>query len=108
MFPIVHHLTNITIDKNVSELTILGGLFPDLAIGAGIDRNKAHQMGAQFYSWCKDSAPEGLPLARGIICHGDKPCGLDYYADEAWPPGQRGWCFQKGIPYSQQVAASTG
>lgn len=108
MFPIVHHLTDKTIDKTLGQLTILGGIFPDLAVGAGLDRNKAHQMGTQFYNWCKKAAPEGLPLARGIICHGDKPRGLDYYADEAWPPGERGWCFQMGIPFHQKVASSTG
>lgn len=107
MFPIVHYFANITAYGQAPPLMALGGLFPDLASGTGMERNDAHMMGAAFYRWCTEEAPEALPLARGIISHGVTPCGVDYYADEYWPGCERGWCFEQGRPWIARIAAVT-
>ena len=107
MFPIVHHYANIIAYGQTPSLMVLGGLFPDLASGAGLERNEAHQMGAAFYAWCAKEAVQALPLARGIISHGIKPYGVDYYADEYWPGCERGWCFEQGRPWIEKIAAVT-
>ena len=107
MFPIVHYYTNIIAYEQVPPLMALGGLFPDLAAGAGIARDEAHQMGTDFYRWCAAKAPGMLPLARGIISHGAMPYGVDYYADEYWPGGEKGWCFQQGKPWIERITAVT-
>ena len=108
MFPLVHHYINTCLNPVLHPYTVYGGLFPDLASGTGYDRNTAHEIGQSFYAWCKNNAPEGLPLARGIICHGNKPAGVDYYADEYWPGKDRGWCFQQGAYWLPKVKNATG
>lgn len=108
MFPLVHYFVNRKIYESNSNLMILGGMWPDLASGAHFNRNKAHVMGEDFYTWCQTHAPEGLPLARGILGHGIQPQCVDYYADEQWENGPKGWCFQIGKNYEQAVGAATG
>ncbi|MEG1500740.1 MAG: hypothetical protein RR396_02175 [Clostridiales bacterium] len=108
MFPIVHHFANKKFNKDFSPLLVFGGLFPDLASGMGLERNWAHNMGADFYAWAEKNSPQSaIPLARGILCHGSKPNGLDYYADEYWPGGKKGWCFQQGQNWLEEVKYST-
>ena len=108
MFPLVHYYINKNVYESSSKLMILGGLWPDLASGAGLNRNEAHAMGDNFYNWCQENAEEALPLARGIIGHGIQPFCVDYYADENWHNGSKGWCFQMGKPYEAAVSAATG
>ena len=107
MFPIVHYYTNKAFIKNGGHFLIWGGLFPDLAANAGINRDDAHQMGDPFYRYCVKNAPYAIPLAKGILGHGIKPFGMDYYADEYWPGGKKGWCFQKGEAWNRKVGLST-
>ena len=107
MFPITHYYCAKKILGKSSSLLILGGLWPDLARGTGVGRNQAHESGKEFWRWCQKQAPEALDLARGIICHGSDPPGLDFYADEAWPGGEKGWCFQEGEAWLDQVASAT-
>lgn len=108
MFPLVHYFVNREIYKTPSNLLILGGLWPDLAFGAGLSRDQAHAMGADFHAWCREQAPAALDLARGILSHGSEPHGVDYYADEFWPGYRKGWCFMQGEAYMDRVAAATG
>lgn len=108
MFPLVHHYVNKLLNQNFHPFIVYGGLFPDLASGAGYNRDEAHEMGDKFYKWCQVNAPEGLPLARGIICHGNNPAGIDFYADEYWPGGEKGWCFQQGVQWMDKVQKATG
>lgn len=108
MYPLVHYYVNQQIFGRVSHLTALGALWPDLAVGAGGDRNEAHTQGAAFFTWCRQNMPQALDAARGMIGHGvDPPC-VDYYADEAWPDHVRGYMFREALPYLPQVAACTG
>lgn len=104
MFPLVHYFVNSKILKNTSHLTVLGGLFPDLARSVGFDRNEAHIMGADFHAWCPK---EAIALALGIVAHGSKPPAVDYYADEFWPGYKKGWCFMIGEKYMRRVQSAT-
>ncbi|MCL1816595.1 MAG: hypothetical protein FWG43_03215 [Clostridiales bacterium] len=107
VFPIVHYYVNQKIYGQVPPLMALGGLFPDLASGTGMQRDEAHQMGEGFYHWCAANTPHMLPLALGIISHGTQPCGADYYADEYWPGCEKGWCFERGKPWMERITAVT-
>jgi hypothetical protein len=107
MFPIVHYYANLAVYGQTPPLMALGGLFPDLASGAGMERDEAHTMGAGFYRWCAQKAPEMLPLARGVVSHGIMPFGVDYYADEYWPDCEKGWCFEQGKPWIERINAVT-
>lgn len=108
MYPLVHYYVNQQVFGEVSHLTALGALWPDLAVGAGGNRDDAHSQGAEFYAWCLDNMPEALDAARGMIGHGIAPPCVDYYADEFWPDHVRGYMFREALPYLPQVAACTG
>ena len=107
MFPIVHHYADTLLNPATDALMIYGGLFPDLASSAGLTRNFAHTCGPAFYAWAKKNAPEALPMARAVLCHGTVPPGLDHYADESWGEGPKGWCFQRGARYMEGVRRAT-
>ncbi|MGI5892268.1 MAG: hypothetical protein ACOX7H_05995 [Bacillota bacterium] len=107
MFPLVHHYCNKAIMSPVDNTMILGGLFPDLALNAGIWRNTAHTCGLQFYNWCQQNCDYKINFIKGILSHGTEPLGLDYYADEFWPEGERGYCFQQGLPWLDRVRQAT-
>ena len=108
MYPLVHYYVNKQVFGEVSHLTALGALWPDLAVGAGGDRDEAHTRGVDFFNWCSANMPDALDAARGMIGHGiDPPC-VDYYADEYWPDHIRGYMFREALPYLAQVAACTG
>lgn len=102
MFPLVHWYFGKRMAAP-SSLLALGGTLPDLGGGMGLERNRAHVAGKELYAWCKQEAPELLPAAQGMIVHGVDPKGVDYYADEAWSGGERGWCFQLCEPFVPQV-----
>lgn len=108
MYPLVHYYVNTQVFGEVSHLMALGALWPDLAVGAGGDRDEAHTQGVAFYDWCRCNFPEAMDAARGMISHGiDPPC-VDHYADEFWPDHVRGYMFRTALLYLPQVAACTG
>ncbi len=104
MFPIVHYYANRFIFPQVSSLMALGGLFPDLAAGMGIQRDDAHQMGDALYQFCINQQPQAVDFARGVLSHGVNPQGVDYYADESWPGCDKGWCFEEGKRWMAALA----
>jgi hypothetical protein len=107
MFPLVHHYCNKIILPPVDNAMILGGLFPDLAMNAGIWRDTAHTCGLQFYKWCQENDHDNINFIKGILSHGTEPLGLDYYADEFWQGGEKGYCFQQGVPWMDRVREAT-
>ena len=108
MYPLVHYYINKQVFGEVSHLTAVGALWPDLAVAAGGDRDEAHTRGVDFFNWCRANMPEAIDAALGMISHGiDPPC-VDYYADEYWPDHIRGYMFREALPYLEQVAACTG
>ena len=97
MFPQTHvYFAEIVLGK-MSDAVALGSIFPDMAIGAGVNRVISHSSGQEMYEFLASEA--GLrDFALANITHGVSPDGLDYYGDEKNPPFERGYCFEKGRP----------
>ncbi len=108
MFPIAHWYFGKQLAGGVYDpLFALGGALPDLGRSMGLDRNEAHSSCCRaFYRYALTQAPELKPAALGMLGHGIDPHCVDYYADEHWQQGPRGWCFQQGTPYIPQVIAA--
>lgn len=106
MFPITHYYINQQIYEP-SALLAIGGIFPDISAAAGMDREKSHQIGKELYDFCMEHYPEAKDIARGVFLHGAHEGGADYYSDEFWGDGEKGWCFQKGVPYMQEIGEAT-
>lgn len=107
MFPLVHHYFNKAILPPVDHAMILGGMFPDLAINTGVLRDTAHTCGLAFYNWNNKISNGNLNFIKGILSHGADPAGLDYYSDEFWQNGKKGYCFQQGVPWMERVQNAT-
>jgi len=106
MFPITHFYINQQF-YNPSPLLAIGGIFPDIAAACEMGRNEAHTMGKELFAFCKEKYPEAVDLGRGVFLHGATEGGADYYSDEAWEGGDKGWCFQKGAEFAEEVGKAT-
>lgn len=95
MFPQTHvYFAGLVLDK-MSDEVALGSVFPDMAIGAGVNRDVSHNSGKQLFEFLRQEGRlQDFALAN--ITHGVTPDGLDYYGDEKNPPYERGYCFEKG------------
>lgn len=108
MFPLTHALMAQNLIKDGETRVILGGVFPDLANVIGIKRDQTHEMGGDFYYFCRSYDEELLDFAQAIISHGAKPPGLDHYADQAYQGQETGYCFQRGAYLVDKVIKSCG
>ena len=103
MFPLMHSYFAKTICRKESSLIAIGAILPDLGTLMGLERKAAHEMGAGLLRFCEHRSPELLEFAIAYASHGIDPFGLDYYADEFWPQGEKGYCFQRAVFYKQRV-----
>lgn len=108
MFPLTHALVAQNLIKNIGPRVILGGVFPDLANVIGLNRDATHEMGEDFYRFCRVYNEDFLDFAQAVISHGANPAGLDYYADQSYQGQDRGYCFQRGMPLVDQVVKTCG
>ena len=106
MFPITHYYLEQQFYEPTPLLAI-GGIFPDIAAACGMDRNEAHLCGRELVDFCKENFPDAIDFACGVYLHGSREGGADYYADEFWEGGEKGWCFQYGKQYMNEVAEAT-
>jgi len=108
MFPLTHALVAQNLIKDVGSRAVLGGVFPDLANVIGINRDVTHEMGEDFYRFCRIYDEDFLDFAQAVISHGANPPGLDYYADVSFEGQDTGYCFQRGAPLVDQVVKTCG
>ncbi|MGI6679528.1 MAG: hypothetical protein ACOX2Q_10935 [Dehalobacterium sp.] len=94
--------------ENIGAGAILGSVFPDLANVIGLHRDETHEMGLDFYRFCRTYYREHLDFARGIISHGANPQGVDFYADQSFDGQNQGYCFQRGSLIVDQVIKTCG
>ncbi|GBF32736.1 hypothetical protein DCCM_0932 [Desulfocucumis palustris] len=95
MFPQTHVYFAERVLGKLNDAVALGSIFPDMAIGAGVNRDISHSSGRELLDFMRHDAVM-IDFARGNITHGVEPDGLDYYGDEKNPPYERGYCFEKG------------
>lgn len=95
MYPQTHLYFAAMVLGKINDAIALGSIFPDMAIGAGVDRDLSHGSGLEIYKYL-ESHEQLRDFALANITHGVSPNGLDYYGDEKNPPFERGYCFEKG------------
>ncbi len=87
MFPLAH--TKVALDlfkghnlkQSERDMLILGSILPDVAeIGIG-DEIRTHTEGMQFLKYLGE---ENRWLGVGVVLHGEKPRGLDYYTHKGF------------------------
>ncbi|MGC8874152.1 MAG: hypothetical protein ACP5SI_06855 [Chloroflexia bacterium] len=104
MFPATHVYVIERLIPSAGPLHRLGAVFPDAVLTNGLPWARTHCSGAGLYAFLKQEAPATLPFAVGVISHGCLPQGLDYYTDEQYGTGPKGYAFQQAEPYAERVA----
>ncbi len=99
----MHHYIGKNIAQASGSVIALAAVLPDLCVNMGLERAFGHTQGEAFYRWTVAHAPEAKEIAFIFATHGVSPQGLDYYSDEYWPGGERGFCFQCANQYLPQV-----
>lgn len=96
MFPITHIWFSNKILSRINNMTALGAIFPDITIAGILSYDKTHRDGWGLYNHFKNNHSSYLDFAKAVITHTVNPAGLDYYGDEQYNGGYKGYCFQKG------------
>lgn len=103
MYPIAHlYFIELSLEK-LDDAAILGSIFPDLVILSGLDWKTSHSLGEKVWRHFRSSDEEKIHFSLGVISHGIKPRGLDYYSDEKYGTFERGYCFEKARPLVDAV-----
>jgi hypothetical protein len=92
MFPITHIGFAEKVMNFRNSSVILGAVYPDIVITGCLDYKQTHYCGFELYDYLKGYCPD---FAQAMITHTVKPMGLDYYGDESYKEGYKGYCFQK-------------
>ncbi len=84
--------------QELSEETILGSIFPDIAFFSGFEWHYSHSLGYDLWHDFYRSDAGMIHFCRGVISHGIAPQGLDYYSDEQYLDYEKGYCYEKARP----------
>ncbi len=103
MFPITHIWFCRRVLGYSSNMTVLGSVFPDTVIKCSLTRDQTHNVGRELYKYFKEYKSEYLDFARAMATHTVNPRGLDFYADEGYGEGYKGYCFQKASAIEKEV-----
>jgi hypothetical protein len=100
MFPITHIWFAEKVMGFRDSSLVLGAIFPDIVITGCLDYMQTHYCGFELYHKLGGSRSA---FAKAMITHTIYPKGLDYYGDECYQSGYKGYCFQKGQSIVNQV-----
>lgn len=103
MFPITHIWFSRRILGFINNKTVLGSVFPDTVIKCSLTYDQTHNAGWGLYRYFKEQAEEHLDFAQAMVTHTVNPNGLDFYGDEEYGIGYKGYCFQKAAAIEREV-----
>lgn len=106
MFPITHIWFSRRVLGYVNNRTVLGAVFPDTVIKCSLTYDQTHNVGWGLYKYFRDHSEEYLDFARAMVTHTVTPKGLDFYGDEEYGSGYKGYCFQKAMAIEKDVIAA--
>lgn len=108
MYPIAHlYFMELSL-KKLDDAAVLGSIFPDMIILSGLDWKTSHSFGEKIWHHFHSRGKEKVLFSLGVISHGIKPRGLDYYSDEKYGSFERGYCFEKARPLVAAVVEACG
>lgn len=103
MFPITHIWFSGRILGSINNMTVLGSIFPDTVIKCCLTYDQTHNIGWGLYDYFRENESEYLDFARAVVTHTVNPKGLDFYGDEEYGDGYKGYCFQKAAEIEKEV-----
>ena len=106
MFPLTHIWFSRRVLGYVNNMTVLGSVFPDTVIKCCLTYDQTHNVGWGLYEYFRDHSEEHLDFARAVVTHTVNPKGLDFYGDEEYGNGYKGYCFQKAVEIEKEVISA--
>ena len=103
MFPITHIWFSRKVLGYMNNMTVLGSVFPDTVIKCCLTHNQTHNVGWELYRFIGEYRADCLDFAKALVTHTVNPKGLDYYGDENYGSGYKGYCFQKAAEIEREV-----
>ena len=103
MFPITHIWFSKKVLGYMNNMTVLGSVFPDTVIKCCLTHDQTHDIGWGLYKFIKERKEECLDFTKALFTHTVNPKGLDFYGDEEYGTGYKGYCFQKAIEIEREV-----
>lgn len=103
MFPLCHIYFTSKVFENISDFAIIGSIYPDIVISEAISRDMSHYNTEELFKYLIHSGKKMEEFAVGALTHGVDMKGLDYYSDENFPRGYKGYCFEKGKIIEENV-----
>jgi len=103
MFPITHIWFSRKVLGYINKMTVLGSIFPDTVIKCCLTHGQTHNVGWGLYECFKNYSEEYLDFAKAMATHTVNPQGLDFYGDEEYGSGCKGYCFQKAAEIELEV-----
>ncbi len=103
MYPITHVWFSRRVMGYVNNVTVLGSIFPDAVIKCSLTYDQTHNAGWGLYEYFRNHREEYLDFARAMVTHTVNPKGLDFYGDEEYGNGYKGYCFQKAVAIEKDV-----
>ncbi|MDF2521082.1 MAG: hypothetical protein K0R84_1710 [Clostridia bacterium] len=100
MYPITHIWFAEKVLGYRNSSLILGAIFPDIAVTRCLSYLDTHYCGWKLYNHMKQYDSD---FAKAMITHTVNPMGLDYYGDESYKSGYKGYCFQKAKEIAEEV-----
>ena len=105
MFPYAHICFAGDILGKTNDEIILGAVFPDTVIAGFLEHSVSHHQSAALHRYLN-----GLGIltdfSQAVITHGTTPEGLDYYCDEKYLNGEKGYAFEVSRPLTEKVIKS--
>lgn len=103
MFPITHIWFSKRVLGYINNMTVLGSVFPDTVIKCCLSYDQTHNIGWGLHEYLRNYSEEYLDFARAMATHTVNPKGLDFYGDEEYGDGYKGYCFQKAVEIEKEV-----
>lgn len=103
MFPITHIWFSRKVLGYINNMTVLGSVFPDTVIKCCLTRDQTHDVGWGLHNYFKEHGKEYLDFTKAMATHTVNPKGLDFYGDEEYGTGYKGYCFQKAAAIEREV-----
>jgi hypothetical protein len=103
MFPMTHIWFSRKVLGYSNNMTVLGSIFPDTVIKCCLTYDQTHRIGWGLYEYFRNNAEKYLDFAKSVATHTVNPKGLDFYGDEEYGSGYKGYCFQKAAMIEKEV-----
>ncbi len=103
MFPITHIWFSGKVLGYMNNMTVLGSVFPDTVIKCSLTYDQTHNVGWGLYKYFMEKDKAYIDFAKAMATHTVNPKGLDFYGDEEYGDGYKGYCFQKAAEIEAEV-----